>query len=313
MGSPKAALEWHGSTLLRRVTGIVGRVVSGPVVVVRAPGQELPPLAAGVEVVEDEREGRGPLQGLAAGLAALDGRFEAAYVSSTDVPLRAPAFVHAVRGRARRRGGRRAARWCTATRSRCRPRIASRCCRSWRSCWRRTGSAPRSCSSAAGCDGSTTRRCSPTAGWRPPTRELASVLNLNEPADVEAARARPTPTVTVERFGARGSPVHARRRWARRRRRRGGAGGARGRGLERRPDRPRSRAAAGGGRHGCAAGLASPGDGPSSGSSPWSSNARKRVEVRVLRAVEVRRAGRSRRARRAVVRAARVCSRVWST
>ena len=96
MGSSKAALEWHGSTLLRRVTGIVGRVVSGPVVVVRAPGQELPPLAAGVEVVEDEREGRGPLQGLAAGLAALDGRFEAAYVSSTDVPLVHPAFVHAV-------------------------------------------------------------------------------------------------------------------------------------------------------------------------------------------------------------------------
>ena len=33
MGSPKAALEWHGSTLLRRVAGIVGRAVDGPVVV----------------------------------------------------------------------------------------------------------------------------------------------------------------------------------------------------------------------------------------------------------------------------------------
>ena len=53
MGSPKAALEWHGSTLLRRITGIVGRAVDGPVVVVRAPGQALPALPDGVEVVED--------------------------------------------------------------------------------------------------------------------------------------------------------------------------------------------------------------------------------------------------------------------
>ena len=71
MGSPKAALEWHGSTLLRRVVGIVARGVDGPVVVVRAPGQELPGLPDGVELVEDAREGRGPLQGLAAGLAAV--------------------------------------------------------------------------------------------------------------------------------------------------------------------------------------------------------------------------------------------------
>ncbi len=71
MGRPKAALEWHGSTLLRRVTGIVARAVDGPVVVVRAPGQELPPLPDAITVVEDAREGQGPLQGLAAGLAAV--------------------------------------------------------------------------------------------------------------------------------------------------------------------------------------------------------------------------------------------------
>ena len=34
MGTAKAALEWHGSTLLRHVTGIVGRAVDGPVIVV---------------------------------------------------------------------------------------------------------------------------------------------------------------------------------------------------------------------------------------------------------------------------------------
>jgi molybdopterin-guanine dinucleotide biosynthesis protein A len=92
MGAPKATLEWHGSTLLRRVTGLVARAVDGPLVVVRAPGQELPPLP-GVEVVDDAREGRGPLQGLLAGLAAVAGRADVAYVSSTDVPFLDPAFV----------------------------------------------------------------------------------------------------------------------------------------------------------------------------------------------------------------------------
>jgi molybdenum cofactor guanylyltransferase len=98
MGSPKAALDWHGSTLLRRVTGIVARSVSGPVIVVSAPSQTLPALDGAVEVVADEREGRGPVQGLAAGLAAIGDRARVAYVSSTDVPLLHPAFVRFVTG-----------------------------------------------------------------------------------------------------------------------------------------------------------------------------------------------------------------------
>ena len=74
MGTPKAALEWHGSTLLRRTAGILARVTDGPVVVVRAPGQSLPALPPQVEIVDDPREGLGPVQGLAAGLAATAGR-----------------------------------------------------------------------------------------------------------------------------------------------------------------------------------------------------------------------------------------------
>ncbi len=62
MGSPKAGLDWHGSTLLRRVTGIVARAVDGPVIVVGAAGQALPALPPSAEVVEDARAGRGPLQ-----------------------------------------------------------------------------------------------------------------------------------------------------------------------------------------------------------------------------------------------------------
>ena len=71
MGSAKPALDWHGSTLLRRVTGILARSLTGPIVVVSAPGQTLPALPTAIEVVTDARPGRGPLQGLAAGLAAM--------------------------------------------------------------------------------------------------------------------------------------------------------------------------------------------------------------------------------------------------
>ncbi|MGH2857044.1 MAG: molybdenum cofactor guanylyltransferase [Solirubrobacteraceae bacterium] len=99
MGSPKAWLDWHGATLLSRVTGIVARAVApGPVVVVAAPGQELPELAPEVEFAIDAHEGRGPMQGLAAGLEALEGRAQVAYATSTDVPLLHPAFVATVLG-----------------------------------------------------------------------------------------------------------------------------------------------------------------------------------------------------------------------
>ena len=40
---------------------------SGPVVVVRAPGQDLPELPEGTFVADDPREGRGPVQGIATG------------------------------------------------------------------------------------------------------------------------------------------------------------------------------------------------------------------------------------------------------
>ena len=98
MGTSKAALEWHGSTLLRRTTGIVARAANGPVVVVRAPGQELPALPKGILVVEDPREGKGPVQGIAAGLTALSGQADTAFVASTDMPFLHPAFIRRMLG-----------------------------------------------------------------------------------------------------------------------------------------------------------------------------------------------------------------------
>ncbi len=96
MGTAKAALEWHGSTLLRRVTGVVARAVDGPVIVVRAPGQQLPALDPHVVVHTDPEEGRGPMQGLAVGLAAAAEYASVAFVCSTDLPFLHSAFVTAV-------------------------------------------------------------------------------------------------------------------------------------------------------------------------------------------------------------------------
>jgi molybdopterin-guanine dinucleotide biosynthesis protein A len=201
MGRPKANLEWHGSTLLHRVTGIVGRAVAGPVVVVRAPDQELPELPPGVRVVEDAAEGRGPLQGLAAGLAAVTGEAELAYVSSTDVPLLHPAFVSAVVRAANSEdvevalpvvhGFRHplAAAYRTSLLPGVEELIAEDRMRP-----------------AFLFERSRVRELSEDDLLR--DRELAeadpellSVLNLNEPDDYERARSRAAPSVTVRRFG----------------------------------------------------------------------------------------------------------------
>ena len=200
MGTAKAALEWHGSTLLRRTTGILARVTDGPVVVVRAPGQELPPLPPGTEVVEDPREGLGPVQGIAAGLSALAGRAEVAFVSSTDMPFLHPAFVRRVMRAAAdgadvglpvARGYPQplAAAYRTAlaevaerlvTEQRLRPAFLFDECTVTRL-------------------DETALRADPVLAALDPG--LESVVNLNEPADYRAARARPAPEVTVQRFG----------------------------------------------------------------------------------------------------------------
>jgi molybdenum cofactor guanylyltransferase len=95
MGSPKAALEWRGSTLLEGVVDAVGRA-TGRVVVVRAPGQELPALPAGVAVVEDARRDRGPLEAMLAGMRAVAAEAEIVFVAAVDLPFLHPAIVSRV-------------------------------------------------------------------------------------------------------------------------------------------------------------------------------------------------------------------------
>jgi len=92
MGTSKALLPFGPETMLQRVVRLLGTVVS-PIVVVAATEQALPELPAGTVVTRDEREARGPLEGIRAGLKALPAHVDAAYITSCDVPLLVPGFV----------------------------------------------------------------------------------------------------------------------------------------------------------------------------------------------------------------------------
>ena len=70
MGRPKAWLPFGDELMLPRVARLLSEVVA-PIVVVAAPGQDVPPVPPEIEIVRDEEKGRGPLQGLAAGLNAI--------------------------------------------------------------------------------------------------------------------------------------------------------------------------------------------------------------------------------------------------
>ena len=92
MGSPKAWLPFGPERMLQRVVRLVG-TVARPIVVVAAPDQELPELAADIVIVRDPIAGRGPLQGLAAGFAALPDPVDLVYATATDVPFLEPRWI----------------------------------------------------------------------------------------------------------------------------------------------------------------------------------------------------------------------------
>jgi molybdopterin-guanine dinucleotide biosynthesis protein A len=201
MGTSKAGLEWHGSSLLYRATALLRRTVGGSVVVVSAPGQDLPALPAGVDVVQDPVEGLGPMQGLAAGLAAMADQATTAFVCSTDVPFLHPAFVERVLGGFAdevdvvlpvARGFRQplAAGYRTALaelltdllqQGNLRPGMLFQHCR------------VHQLDDDALLADDALARLDPA---------LDSVVNINTPEDYAAARRRPGPEITVECFGA---------------------------------------------------------------------------------------------------------------
>ena len=105
MGTDKATLPRGGTTLLGHVLDALAAAVDGPLLVVGAADatRALPPDTAGrpwrdrCRVEHDPVAGRGPLQGLATGLAAAaaDGA-STAFVAAVDLPHLHPELVRAV-------------------------------------------------------------------------------------------------------------------------------------------------------------------------------------------------------------------------
>ena len=169
----------------------------------RAIGQVLPDLPAGPQVVDDPREGKGPVQGIAAGLAALAGRAESAFISSTDMPFLHPAFIR----RMLRVLADDAAADVALPVARGYPqplaaayrvRLAETAERLVKNDRLRPAFLLDECA-VARLDDSALRQ-DPVLGALDP--DLDSVLNVNTPADYQDARARPAPEVTVQLFGA---------------------------------------------------------------------------------------------------------------
>jgi molybdopterin-guanine dinucleotide biosynthesis protein A len=93
MGQSKAWLPFGEELMLQRIVRLVSSV-TGSLVVVAAPEQPLPPLSPAVRIARDPVLGRGPLQGLAAGLQALPKEVTFCYATGTDVPFLEPSWVH---------------------------------------------------------------------------------------------------------------------------------------------------------------------------------------------------------------------------
>ena len=185
MGTPKPLIDWHGTPLVARVAGLVGRAAS-PVVVVVASDAELPPLPAGVRVAADAHPGQGPLEGLAAGLRALSGEAAAAYATGADVPFLDPRLISRIAGAlgdadaAVAVGEGRNHYLAAVYRLSLLPLVEELL----RSGERRLG---------ALAERAAARRVEVSG-----PAELASLRNLNTPADLDAARAAPPPGVTLE-------------------------------------------------------------------------------------------------------------------
>ena len=249
----KAALEWHGSTLLRRTVGDPRRARStGRSSWCGRRARSCPTLPAGVEVVDDPREGQGPCRAWPPGWP----RWPAAPTSPSSAPptcrsCTPPSSARVLRRRCTdgtvdvalpvARGyrqplaaalphrARAAGRRALVEADRLRPAFLFEQCR--------------------GAPASTTPRCWPTRRWPRSTPSWTRCVNVNEPADYRAARgpagARGDRPALRRARAARGAPrpAHGPRGHRRRGRGRGRAHArpARPRGAQRRPDHPRRR------------------------------------------------------------------------
>jgi molybdenum cofactor guanylyltransferase len=96
MGTDKASLPFGPELLLQRIVRIV-RQVTSPVIVVSQQGRALPALPHGIAIAHDKSPNRGPLEGLAAGLRAIQNsspEVDALFITGCDTPLLTPAFIN---------------------------------------------------------------------------------------------------------------------------------------------------------------------------------------------------------------------------
>ncbi len=98
-GSDKASAVVAGRPMLQLVAEALAQVCES-LVVVRAGGQQLPPIDVGapVHVVDDRWPGRGPLAGLASGFPAVSTEY--CFAASCDAPLLQPGLVRFLAERA---------------------------------------------------------------------------------------------------------------------------------------------------------------------------------------------------------------------
>ena len=151
-------------------------------------------------MVDDPRDGQGPVQGLAAGLGALLDRADAAFVSSTDMPFLHPAFVRRVL-RAVAEGadvGLPVARgYPQPLAAAYRTKLASTADRLVQADRLRPAFLFEECV-VSRLDEAALRDDPVLAALDP---GLDSVVNINEPDEYRTARSQPGPEITVQRFG----------------------------------------------------------------------------------------------------------------
>lgn len=110
MGRDKAAVVFDGETLLQRTVRAAAEVAS-ELILVAAPGQTLPDVAAAgsVTIVHDAIAGEGPLYGMATGLAAATRTH--CLVLGVDMPFLQPALLRLLVARLRDAAQASGARW----------------------------------------------------------------------------------------------------------------------------------------------------------------------------------------------------------
>lgn len=98
MGTSKAWLPFGDEVMLQRMTRILSKCVE-PIVVVGAPGQQLPALDPSVFVCRDEFPDKGPLAGIYTGLRNLNNLdVESAFVTACDNPFLRSELVQYLHG-----------------------------------------------------------------------------------------------------------------------------------------------------------------------------------------------------------------------